>query len=109
MPEKKPVNSFFTGNGTIFILKISLEKGLEVIRHEVASDVLTDLAFHPLNEGIFVTSGGNGQLVIHDQSPMKKTVLLAHTAEISSVEWGVPSTLLTASWDGSVKMVRFAL
>ena len=90
-------------------MNINLEKGLEVIRHEVASDVLTDLAFHPLNEGIFVTSGGNGQLVIHDQSPMKKTVLLAHTAEISSVEWVVPSTLLTASWDGSVKMVRFAL
>ena len=88
-------------------MSINLEKNLKIIRQKIASDVLTDLAFSPSNDGIFVTSGGNGQLVFHDQGPRDKTVMFAHKAEISSVEWGVTSALLTASWDGSVKMVRF--
>ena len=95
------------GNGVAFILSLSSGKRLEIIWQEVATDVLTDLAFHPSNAGSFVTSGGNGQLIIHERGSIKKTKLFAHSAEISSIEWINDCIMLTASWDGSVKMVRF--
>ena len=86
------------------------EKKLSVVRREAASaDVLTDLAFSPTNSRIFVTSSGNGKLVIHDINSQNKTELIAHTAEISSVEWNVATEILTGSWDGSVRLVRMYL
>lgn len=86
------------------------EKKLSVVRREAASgDVLTDLAFSPTNSRIFVTSSGNGKLVIHDINRQNKTEFIAHTAEISSVEWNVATEILTGSWDGSVRLVRMYL
>lgn len=86
------------------------EKKLSFVRREAASaDVLTDLAFSPTNSRIFVTSSGNGKLVIHDINSQNKTELIAHTAEISSVEWNVATEILTGSWDGSVRLVRMYL
>ena len=86
------------------------EKKLRVVRREAASaDVLTDLAFSPTISRIFVTSSGNGKLVIHDIKSQNKTELIAHTAEISSVEWNVATEILTGSWDGSVRLVRMYL
>jgi len=94
----------------LFLLSMNGEKKLSVVRREAASaDVLTDLAFSPTNSRIFVTSSGNGKLVIHDINSQNKTELIAHTAEISSVEWNVATEILTGSWDGSVRLVRMYL
>jgi len=73
---------------------------------EVAQDVLTDFDFSPTNSQIFVTASGNGKIVIQDQNNQKKAEVMAHTAEIPSVEWMFSSEILTGSWDGSLKMVR---
>ena len=101
---------WYLGNGHLFLLSMNGEKKLSVVSREAASeDVLTDLAFSPTNSRIFVTSSGNGKLVIHDINSQNKTELIAHTAEISSVEWNVATEILTGSWDGSVRLVRMYL
>ena len=100
----------YLGNGHFFLLSMNGEKKLSVFRREAASvDVLTDLAFSPTNSRIFVTSSGNGKLVIHDINSQNKTELIAHTAEISSVEWNIATEILTGSWDGSIRLVRIYL
>ena len=93
------------GNGYTFILSLSPEKSLDIVHQAVSSDVVTDIAFSPLNAGTFVTGIGNGKLIFHERISQIQTEISAHTAEISSVEWNVDTTILTSSWDGSVKMV----
>ena len=95
-----------SGNGYTFILSMSPEKSLDIVHQTVSSDVVTDIAFSPLNAGTFVTGIGNGKLCVHERIGDKKTEISAHNAEISSVEWNVATTILTSSWDGSVRMVK---
>ena len=106
MQEILFLKKIISGNGYTFILSMSPEKSLDIVHQTVSSDVVTDIAFSPLNAGTFVTGIGNGKLCVHERIGDIKTEISAHNAEISSVEWNVATTILTSSWDGSVRMVK---
>ena len=75
-----------------------------VVRKEIKyPDVVTDVSWCPLSDAIFVIGSGDGSLTVFKNAESATTVL-THSKDVSSVDW--QDNLLSASWDGTFKMVK---
>lgn len=73
-------------------------------------DSLYDVAFSELHENQLAVASGDGSIKLFDTTLTELPVASwqEHTREVFSVNWNLvdKSTFCSASWDGSVKIVR---
>lgn len=76
---------------------------LKILNHVEEPDVVTDVDFCPFDGDTFVMSSGNGSMAIGKKSGAIKPRIVAHSKEVSSVQW-TTNHILSSSWDGSSKL-----
>lgn len=106
------------GGGSLFLLQDLAQQGLTEIGRLEWSDGLFDVSWCPYSNNIACTSSGDGSLQIWtgldadsesaEKIPQKPVMCLReHKNEVYSVDWSEKwnyHQILSASWDGSIKL-----
>lgn len=101
------------GGGTLFHLELRSDCEIEQLSKFEWSDGLFDVAWCPYADNLAATASGDGSLQIwsldkdEEKSTKPLAILQEHKNEVYSIDWGEQWNnhhILSASWDGSMKL-----
>ncbi|XP_055845725.1 peroxisomal targeting signal 2 receptor [Episyrphus balteatus] len=100
------------GGGTLYLLELRSDSEIDEICKFEWSDGLFDVAWCPYADNVAATASGDGSLQIWDLEAREKStkpmaVMQEHKNEVYSIDWGEQWNnhhILSASWDGSMKL-----